>query len=200
MEDCKKVPKYRYLIFWLLALAYLFVYFHRFALSVVAVDLHKAFQTSASLMGVLGSVYFYCYALMQFPAGLLSDSLGPRKGAAIFLLITSFGSILFGFSTSMTMAIFARILVGIGVSMVFIPTLKILSQWYRDTEFAFMAAILNAMGGLGILISATPLALMAQKNGVENLIPDNRSNNNYYCHTRLDDCQRPPFRYGISLN
>ncbi|MGA1824222.1 MAG: MFS transporter [bacterium] len=149
-------------MFWLLALAYLFVYFHRFALSVVAVELNNTFQTSAGLMGILGSVYFYSYALMQFPAGLLSDSLGPRKGVTIFLLLTSCGSILFGFSSSIKMAILARLMVGIGVSMVFIPTLKILSQWYKPSEFAFMAALLNAMGGLGILISAAPLALISE--------------------------------------
>ncbi|MBN2372911.1 MFS transporter [bacterium] len=153
--------RYRWLIFGLFAIAYVFVYFHRFALSVVAVDLNKAFSASAGLMGVLGSVYFYCYAFMQFPAGLLSDSLGPRKSAAIFLIIASFGSILFGLAPNLIIAIFARFLVGLGVSMVFIPTLKILSQWFRASEFAFMAAILNAMGGVGMLISAAPLALMS---------------------------------------
>jgi sugar phosphate permease len=51
-------------------------------------------------------------------------------------------------------------MVGLGVSMVFIPTMKILSQWFRIREFAFMTAILTTMGGLGALVAATPLALM----------------------------------------
>lgn len=155
-----KVLRFRWLIFLILALAYFFVYFHRLSLSVVAGDLVEDFKTTASVMGLLGSVYFYCYALMQFPAGLLSDSLGPRKVVTFSLLIASAGSILFGFSQDIEVAFIARVMVGLGVSMVFIPTMKILSQWFRTHEFALMAGILNAVGGIGVLAATWLLALM----------------------------------------
>ena len=80
----KKVLRFRWLIFLVLALAYLFVYFHRLSLSVVANDLIKDFQTTASVIGFLGSIYFYCYAAMQLPAGLLSDSLGLENRSPSF--------------------------------------------------------------------------------------------------------------------
>ena len=117
-----KVLRFRWLIFLVLALAYFIVYFHRLSLSVVADDLINEFQTTASIMGLLGSVYFYCYAAMQFPAGLLSDSLGPRKSVAFFLIIASVGSIIFGFAPTIKVALIGRVMVGLGVSMVFIPT------------------------------------------------------------------------------
>jgi len=156
-----KVLRYRWLIFLVLALAYFFVYFHRLSLSVVANDLVKAFQTTASTMGLLGSIYFYCYAAMQIPAGLLSDSLGPRKTVTFSLLIASAGSVLFGFAPTINTAFIGRIMVGLGVSMVFIPTMKILSQWFRAHEFARMAGILNAVGGIGVFAATWLLALMA---------------------------------------
>ncbi|MEA3230678.1 MAG: MFS transporter, partial [Thermodesulfobacteriota bacterium] len=109
---------------------------------------------------LLGSAYFYCYALMQFPAGLLSDSIGPRRTVTAFLLIAAAGSILFGFSPNIQIAFAGRVLVGFGVSMVFIPTMKILSQWFRKHEFALMAGILNAVGGIGVLAGTWALALM----------------------------------------
>lgn len=156
----RKVLAYRWLVFWVMALAYVFVYFHRLCPAVVALDLQKAFQTSAGFMGLLASAYFYPYALMQFPAGLLSDSLGPRKAVTFFLCIAAAGSMLFSLAPSVEVAVLARAFVGLGVSMVFIPTMKILSQWFRLGEFATMAAILNTMGGLGALSASTPLALM----------------------------------------
>jgi sugar phosphate permease len=159
-EKLNKVLHYRWLIFLILALAYFFVYFHRLSLSVVADDLLKDFQTSASVMGLLGSIYFYCYAVMQFPAGLLSDSIGPRKTVTSFLLIAAVGSILFGFAPTIEVAFIGRVMVGLGVSMVFIPTMKILSQWFRAREFALMAGILNAVGGVGVLAATWLLALM----------------------------------------
>jgi len=159
-KNIKNVLRFRWAIFGVLSLAYFFVYFHRISLSVVADNLVKDFDTSASVIGLLGSVYFYCYALMQFPAGLLSDSIGPRRTVTFFLLIAAGGSILFGFSPNIQIAFAGRVLVGFGVSMVFIPTMKILSQWFRKDEFALMAGILNAVGGIGVLAATWLLALM----------------------------------------
>jgi len=156
----RKVMTYRWAVFWVMALAYIFVYFHRLCPAVVAVDLQNAFSASAGLMGVLASAYFYPYALMQLPAGLLSDSIGPRKTATFFLAIAGVGSLIFGLAGGIGVAVAARVMVGVGVSMVFIPAMKILSQWFRAREFASMTAILNIMGGVGALTAAAPLALM----------------------------------------
>lgn len=147
-------------IFWILAIGYMLVYFHRLSPAVMAVDLMKAFAADGAIIGLLGSAYFYPYALMQLPAGLLSDSLGPRKSVTIFLLIAAAGAVLFAASTGVGMAIFARVLVGLGVCMVFVPTLKVLSRWFRKSEFSMMTALLNAMGGVGVLVAAAPLAFL----------------------------------------
>ena len=164
-DPVKLMLRFRWLIFLVLALAYFFVYFHRLSLSVVADDLARDFQTSASVLGLLGSIYFYCYAVMQFPAGLLSDSIGPRKSVTVFLLIAAAGSLLFGYAPVIEAAFAGRIMVGLGVSLVFIPTMKILSQWFRKSEFAMMAGILNAIGGLGVLAATWLLALMTSTFG-----------------------------------
>jgi len=159
-ETAAKMLKFRWLIFAILALAYFFVYFHRLSLSVVANDIVRDFKTTASVMGLLGSIYFYCYAAMQLPAGLLSDSIGPRKSVTVFLLGASIGSLVFGLAPNIEIAFVGRVLVGFGVSMVFIPTMKILSQWFRATEFAMMAGILNAVGGIGVMAATWLLAAM----------------------------------------
>ena len=156
----RRVLTYRWLIFSIMALAYVFVYFHRLCPAVVALDLQESLKVSGGAVGLLASAYFYPYAVMQFPAGLLSDSLGPRKTVTVFLIIAGIGSICLGFAPGIKTALVSRILVGLGVSMVFIPTMKILSQWFRVSEFSFMTGILNTMGGVGALTAATPLAWM----------------------------------------
>ncbi len=156
----RKVLTYRWAIFWIMAVAYVFVYFHRLCPAVVALDLQKSLNVSGGAVGLLASAYFYPYALMQFPAGLLSDSLGPRRTVTVFLIVAGIGSIFLGFAQGITSAVGARVLVGLGVSMVFIPTMKILSQWFRIGEFSFMTALLATMGGVGALIAAAPLAWM----------------------------------------
>jgi sugar phosphate permease len=167
MADTSSHPmfRFRWSIFTVLALAYFFVYFHRLSLSVVADRLMAEFGSSAGTVGMLGSIYFYCYAVMQLPAGLLSDSVGPRRTVTWFLVAASAGSILFGLAPTIASAFVGRILVGFGVSMVFIPTMKILSQWYYPSEFASMAGILNAVGGIGVLAATWLLASMTEAFG-----------------------------------
>jgi hypothetical protein len=45
--------------------------------------------------------------------------------------------------------------------MFFVPTLKVLAEWFRAAEFATMTGILMAMGGVGSLSASTPLALLS---------------------------------------
>ena len=156
---------YRWAVFAVLSVAYFFVFFHRLSMSVVAGDVAKDFGTTGQALGILGSIYFYCYAVMQFPAGLLSDSLGPRKTVAIFLPLSAVGSLLFGLSPSLEWAIVARFCIGLGVSTVFISTMKILSQWYRHHEFAMMVGILNAIGGMGVLAGTGLLGWLSSEFG-----------------------------------
>jgi sugar phosphate permease len=157
--------RYRWLIFWVLAFGYILVYFHRLCPAVVVVDMMKDLQTGGSLTGFLSAAYFYSYAAMQLPAGLLSDSWGPRNTITVFFLVAFAGSVLLGVASSAAMAITGRLLVGIGVAMLFVPTLKILSEWFTPAEFAPMTGLLMAMGGIGSLSAATPLVLLSSAIG-----------------------------------
>jgi sugar phosphate permease len=160
-----KTLRYRWLIFAVLAGGYILVYFHRLAPAVVAVDMMRDLQAGGTLLGLLGSAYFYPYAMMQLPAGLLADSWGPRRTITMFSLIACTGSLILGLAPTATVAIIGRTLVGLGVAMLFVPTMKILTEWFRPNEFAGMTGILLALGGVGSLISTTPLALMTEQFG-----------------------------------
>jgi sugar phosphate permease len=160
-DPLKKALRYRWLIFWILAFSYILVYFHRLCPAVVAVDMMRDLQASGALLGLLSSAYFYAYALMQVPAGLLSDSWGPRRSISLFFLLAFIGSVMLGLAPSVLLALVGRTLVGLGVAMLFVPTMKILAEWFRVREFATMTAILIVMGGLGSLTAASPLAILS---------------------------------------
>jgi sugar phosphate permease len=160
-ESLQKALRYRWLIFWILALGYVMVYFHRLCPAVVAEDMRRDLAAGGGLLGLLGSAYFYPYALMQLPAGLLSDSWGPRKTITLFFGVAFAGSVILGMAPNVYVAIVGRTLVGLGVAMLFVPTLKVLAEWFRVKEFAMMTGILMAMGGIGSYSAATPLAYIS---------------------------------------
>lgn len=157
--------QYRWRIFWVLSIGYILVFFHRLCPAVVATDMMHDLHASGALIGLLGSAYFYPYALMQIPTGLLSDSWGPRRSITLFLLIACAGSLLLGMAPSASWAVAGRVLVGLGVSTLFVCTLKVLSQWFHSREFALMTGIFMAMGGLGSLAAAGPFAFMSSRIG-----------------------------------
>ncbi len=160
-KSLAKSSGYRWVIFCLLAFGYLLVYFHRLCPAVVALDMQADLNTSGALLGFLAAAYFYPYALMQIPSGLLSDSWGPRKTITVFFALAGFSSILLGVVESLGLAILARILVGFGVAMLFVPTMKVMTHWFKTEEFARMTGILMAVGGLGAYAAARPLAWLS---------------------------------------
>ena len=157
----KKLMSYRWAVWGVLVLSYVIVFFHRLAVGVVREDLVRAFDISGTTFAHLGSTYFYAYMLMQIPSGILADSLGARKTVTIGTLVAGIGSIIFGFAPTIAIAFVGRLLVGLGVSVVFIAILKIQSQWFKESEFGTMSGITSFVGNLGGMFAQTPLALLA---------------------------------------
>jgi sugar phosphate permease len=152
-----KSEGYRYIICLLIFLGYMLVFFHRLCPAVIALDMQEAFGASGTLLGVLGSAYFYPYAIMQLPTGLLADSWGPRKTVSAFFLLAASGSVLMGMAPNLAMGILGRILVGVGVSTVFVCNFKLLAEWFNPKQFVIMGGIFMATGGVGALFSSAPL-------------------------------------------
>lgn len=161
----KRALKYRWCIVLVLAAQYLFVFFHRVSPAVVAADLMQTFHVSSGALGVLASAYFYPYALMQIPAGILADHWGTRKTVTLFGSLAGLGAICFALSPTFGIAVLSRVLVGFGLSAIFVPSMTLLCNWFTEREYAIVSGIFVAVGGIGWLTAATPLALLVQRFG-----------------------------------
>ena len=141
------------------------MFFHRLCPAVIALDIQASFGLSGTLLGVLGSAYFYSYAIMQLPTGLMADSWGPRKTVSAFFILAGIGSVMMGVAPNLAVAVMGRILIGIGVSTVFVCNFKLLSEWFTVRQFVIMGSAFMAMGGLGALSSSAPLAWISSAVG-----------------------------------
>ena len=168
MELPKKDSFYRrrWLVWFPLAFAFLAVYFHRTAAGVVADNLMREFSiVRASEMGGLASVYFYTYALMQMPAGILADFYGPRRTVALALLAATLGALVFGMAHSIPLLYLGRILSSLGVGLIYVNIVKIHAEWFREREFATMTGLIVVAGSMGFFLAATPLAFIVDSFG-----------------------------------
>ncbi|WAW14541.1 MFS transporter [Peptostreptococcus equinus] len=167
-EQIKKVESYRWVVWSVLAVMYIFVTFHRMGVGVVKNDLQQAFNIGAAQFANIGSMYFYAYFIMQIPSGILADKLGPKKTVFSFSLLAAVASIVFGLAPSIGVAYASRFFVGIGVSVVFICLIKIQSRWFYSKNFALMIGFAGIAANLGAVIAQSPLVIAVNMFGWRN--------------------------------
>lgn len=149
------------LAIWGIAMAAQFLnQFHRVAASVAVDQIMIDFSITATTIGSVLAMYFYVYAAMQFPAGVLADYLGPRKTVTYGCLLATIGSVIFGLANSLPMLYVGRFLLSLGVSVIFVSVLKIQTHWFHGRYFGRMSAIVAALGNTGSLIGTTPMAVL----------------------------------------
>lgn len=147
-----------YIICGLAAFFYVYDYFIQVSPSVMTHQLMQAFQMGAAGLGILGSVFFFAYAGMQIPAGLLLDRYSARNVLTIAVLISAFGVLLFSITSNFTVAAVARFLVGFGSAFSFVGTIYLVSQWFPHKHFAMIAGIVQFAGCIGSIFGEVPLA------------------------------------------
>ncbi|WP_435074516.1 MFS transporter [Halorubrum sp. HHNYT27] len=144
-----------------LAFGYLLMSFTRVSTAVLAESLTLAFNITATELGLLHSSFFYLYAAMQLPAGVLVDRYGPRRVAGTGTFVMGFGAMAFAMSDSFLVNFLARALVGFGGSVIFLSILRFAVTWFRADEYATVTGLTIGVSALGGIIATTPLAIAA---------------------------------------
>lgn len=145
-------------IFTILILSYILVYFHRMAPGVVSEFLMADFQSTGAKLGSLSAIYFFVYAFMQIPSGVIADTLGTRAAIVSGNLTAGLGSLIFGMAGSFEVACAGRFFVGLGVSVVFVSIMKSNSIWFHEKVFGIISGLTLLFGNLGSILAAGPLA------------------------------------------
>jgi len=140
------------------AALFLIAFFHRVAPGVIAKDLMQAFNTTGTIVGLLSATYFYAYAGLMVPAGLLIDAFGVRRVVAAGGAVMGLGSLAMGIASSQGVLFAGRFAVGLGATVTFIGALKVAATWFPPPHFGTLSAITATVGILGSLMATYPLA------------------------------------------
>lgn len=153
-------------IVWGLAAAF---YFYELMLlvstSVMLDDLTRTFSTSAEQLGSLAAFYYYAYASMQIPVGLLMDRYGPRILLTLAAGFCAIGCLIFGFAPSLGVAELGRFVMGVGGSFAVVGCLKLASLWFPVNRFALLTGIMVAVGMMGGVFGQAPVATLVMNVG-----------------------------------
>lgn len=152
-------------VFLVFLLAYFLSYFFRSANAVLAPDLSRDLALSPAQLGLMTSLFYLSFALVQIPLGPLLDRYGPRAVTPGLMLVGSAGSLIFGGAQSFVVLALGRVLLGIGFAGVLMGAMKAFSLWFPSTRYATASSLLVALGSTGALVAATPLALLKETVG-----------------------------------
>jgi MFS family permease len=166
LQAVRAAPGMRSWAAWLLAsLFFFFAFATRVSPSVMVDALMRDFALSAAIIGNLSAIYFYVYAALQIPIGSMLDKLGPRRVLSSGALVSALGCGLFAVADSVTLAYFARLLIGGGVASSWIGALAVIAQNFPHRRFAILAGGTQAFGMLGATMGLGPLSLVVDSHG-----------------------------------
>ncbi|MGO8831476.1 MAG: MFS transporter [Roseiarcus sp.] len=160
MTPSPKVGRRRWTIGVLLGVGILINYFDRVNISVAAPQLQKEFHLTPTDLGVLFSAFFWSYAILQVPVGMILDRFGVTNVSRIGAFLWGVASALVAFATGFGTIFGARVLLGVAEAPAFPANSKATGYWFPRGERALATAIFDAAAKFSNVIGV-PLVAFA---------------------------------------
>ncbi len=162
----RPVPGWLPWLTWALgALLFCYGFFQRVAPSVMIDHLMRDLAVGGAVLGNLSAFYFYAYAGLQIPVGLMVDRWGARRLLTGGALLCGLGSLLFALAEDIAFAYAGRLLIGAGAGFGFVATLKLATAWFPPQRFAQISGLTIMFGMLGGIGGQAPLAALVETTG-----------------------------------
>jgi MFS transporter, ACS family, D-galactonate transporter len=155
----RTVPRLRWRIGALLGAGVLVNYFDRIALSVAGPQLQQELGLASADMGLLFSAFFWSYALLQIPSGLLLDRFGVTRIGRLTAFLWGAASALTALSGGFAGIFVARLLLGIAEAPSFPANAKATGHWFPRTERALSTALFDAAAKFSNVVGVPLVAL-----------------------------------------
>jgi MFS family permease len=145
--------------------AYAVAVLHRTSLGVAGLEAADRLHASASVVATFAVFQLLVYAAMQIPVGLLLDRLGSRVLIVGGAVLMSAGQLLLAQADSVTGALAARVLVGVGDATTFVSVLRLVAAWFPARRVPVVTQLTGLIGQVGQVLSAVPLVALLHDRG-----------------------------------
>lgn len=166
-RSIQRTLRYRWLVLGILLVAYFLVYYQRnlpSTLDTIIVD-----DLGEGLATLWSAAYFYVYASLQLPVGLMTDRIGPRKVLIGALIIVTAGTFIISSAESYIVLMVGKIIMASGMACIFVPVTKIVVTWFVKKDFAMMNGFVIAAGNLAGIMAAEPTRIILDSIGWRSL-------------------------------
>lgn len=126
--------------------------------TVMAGALQAEFGATPQQLGLFAGAFHLSFGLAQLFVGVALDLYGTRLTVAVAWLLALAGVLVSILAPNLTVLIIGQFLIGIGCAPAFLATLVFVANAWPPQRFAAMSGLVLAIGGIGMLITGTPLA------------------------------------------
>ncbi len=147
------------------SLCFGYAFVQRVAPSVMTGELMRDLSVGGAALGTLSAMYFYTYALIQFPVGMLLDRFGPRTILSVAMFVCAGASLAFASSDTLFSAAASRALIGAAVAFCFVGSLTVISVWLPPERFGTLSGAVQSAGMLGAMLGQAPLRVLVDSVG-----------------------------------
>jgi len=160
MKDASHRISKRWLLVVNCSLLFMMAMLFRASTVIISPELISDLDLSIENLGFLGSAFFYAFAVAQLPMGLLLDKFGSRRVMICMNLVGTLGSLLFAGAQGLNSGLLARVLLGTGMSVNMMGSLKLYTIWFKPHQFATITGLTISIASLGGLLATSPFRLL----------------------------------------
>ena len=164
-EIPEKTPFVRWLIWGCGGFFYLYQFILRASPSYMTEELMRDFHVHGLALGALVSFYYYAYAPVQIPLGLLLDKFGPRRVLLTLCALCVLGDLVFASANSLSMACAGRFLMGIGSAGAWIGSLKLITLYFPPHRTGTVIGATMFLGTMGPFLGGPLVARLVDQMG-----------------------------------
>jgi MFS family permease len=141
-----------WLIWLITSLFSFFQFFLQISSNMMAAQYAASFHLTDTGVGLLSSAFFYTYAAIQIPAGILLDRFNLRRVLIFAAALCGLGCLLFALSPNFILAFISRLIMGAGAGFAFVGMIVACANYFPKSQFPLMVGLAELTGMLGTSI------------------------------------------------
>lgn len=135
---------------------------YRTVIALMAVSVQGEFHLNEEALGLFAACYHFAFAGMQLFAGIGIDLHGVRRTVLAAFPLAIVGAVVSALAHNYAMLVLGQVLIGVGCAPTFLVCTVFIARHLPPLRFAAVSGLVLGLGGIGMLITGTPLAWLIQ--------------------------------------
>jgi MFS family permease len=136
-----------------LMFGYSLLYMDKNMISTAIIPIAEQYNFTTSQTGLMMSLFFLGYSLMQIPGGWLADKIGYKKVLVLSLSLITVFTFAFGFAGSLILFVLIRFFAGVGHAGYPSSTSKSISVNFSKDRRTFIQSLILSTSGIGGILA-----------------------------------------------